>query len=205
MKITLAKALAEVKLLDARIGKEVNNSIFTTTITGKKPLTNNNMTRGDFENSAKSSKQSIEDLIARRKQIKQKITLANATTKVTVGKEEFYIAEAIERKNSIQNDISYLNRLKQNLQVVESDLEKRNNQMESKLDSLLSDKMSSDKSKSEEVIEFQKSYRDLNETKIIDPLNIKELIKKLETEIEDFQSNIDFELSHINAITEIEI
>ena len=98
-----------------------------------------------------------------------------------------------------------MNKLKQNLQQVETDINHRNNNMENKLDSLLSDKMGSDKSKSEEVIEFQKSYRELNETKIYDAIGIKDLIKKLEIEIDEFQSEVDFALSHVNSITEIEI
>lgn len=204
-KITIARGLSEIKLLDSRITKEINNAQFVSNVTGKKTLTNHNLTKDDFEKYAKASKQSIEDLIARRKLIKQKIVLANATTKVKIGKDEYFIAEAIERKSSISHDIAYLNKLKQNLQQVETDLNNRNNNMENKLDSLLSDKMSSDKSKSEEVIEFQKSYRELNETKIYDVLGVKELIKKLELEIDEFQSEVDFALSHINSITEIEI
>ena len=204
-KITIARGLAEIKLLDSRITKEINNAIFVTNITGKKSITNYNLTKDDYEKGAKASKQSIEDLIARRKLIKQKIVLANATTKVRIGKDEYFIAEAIERKSSISHDIAYLNKLKQNLQQVETDINHRNNNMENKLDSLLSDKMGSDKSKSEEVIEFQKSYRELNETKIYDAIGIKDLIKKLEIEIDEFQSEVDFALSHVNSITEIEI
>lgn len=204
-KITIARGLSEIKLLDSRITKEINNAQFVSNVTGKKTLTNHNLTKDDFSKSSKASKQSIEDLIARRKLIKQKIVLANATTKVKIGKDEYFIAEAIERKSSISHDIAYLNKLKQNLQQVETDLNNRNNNMENKLDSLLSDKMSSDKSKSEEVIEFQKSYRELNETKIYDVLGVKELIKKLELDIDEFQSEVDFALSHINSITEIEI
>ena len=204
-KITIARGLAEIKLLDSRISKEINTATFVTSVSGKKTITNNGTTKDEFDKNAKASKQSIEDLIKRRKLIKQKIVLANATTKVKIGKEEYFIAEAIERKTSISHDIAYLNKLKQNLVQVENDINNRNNQMENKLDSLLSDKMGSDKSKSEEVIEFQKSYRELNETKILDVLGVKDLIKKLEIDIDEFQSEVDFALSHINSITEIEI
>ena len=164
-----------------------------------------NITKDDFEKLSKSSVQSISDLLKRRKAIKQKVSLANATTKVTVGKEEYFIAEAIERKQSIANDINFLNTLKQQLIRTESDVNAKNANMEQKIDSLLSDKMSSEKSKGEEVIEFQKSYRALNETKIFDTIDIRSLIDKLEKEIEDFQSNVDFALSEINTITTIEI
>jgi len=204
-KISVSRALAGVKLLDARISKEINNGKFVTSVTGKKTVTNANLTKEDFDKYAKASKQSIEDLIKRRKAIKQKISLVNATTKVKIGVEEYFVAEAIERKQSINNDITYLNKLKQNLVNVENEINTKNNQMENKLDSLLSDKMGSEKSKTDEVIEFQKSYRDLNETKIYDVIGIKEVIEKLENEIYEFQSNVDFALSEINATTFIEI
>ena len=204
-KLSLSRALAEIKLLDARIAKEVNGGKFVTSITGDRKITNANITKDDFEKLSKSSVQSISDLLKRRKTIKQKVSLANATTKVTVGKEEYFIAEAIERKQSIANDINFLNTLKQQLIRTESDVNAKNANMEQKIDSLLSDKMSSEKSKGEEVIEFQKSYRALNETKIFDTIDIRSLIDKLEKEIEDFQSNVDFVLSEINTITTIEI
>ena len=204
-KLSLSRALAEIKLLDARIAKEVNGGKFVTSITGDRKITNANITKDDFEKLSKSSVQSITDLLKRRKTIKQKVSLANATTKVTVGKEEYFIAEAIERKQSIANDINFLNTLKQQLIRTESDVNAKNANMEQKIDSLLSDKMSSEKSKGEEVIEFQKSYRVLNETKIFDTIDIRSLIDKLEKEIEDFQSNVDFTLSEINTITTIEI
>jgi hypothetical protein len=40
---------------------------------------------------------------------------------------------------------------------------------------------------------------------IVDPLGLADVIRNLETEIEDFKSNVDFVLSESNARTEVEI
>ena len=48
-KITIARGLAEIKLLDSRITNEINNAIFVTNITGKKSITNHNLTKDDYD------------------------------------------------------------------------------------------------------------------------------------------------------------
>ena len=40
---------------------------------------------------------------------------------------------------------------------------------------------------------------------IYDPLNVDQVIKNLEREIEDFRDNVDFALSESNAVTQITV
>ena len=102
MKMSIHRALGELKTLDKRIRKEIENTIF---IGAKKKSSNTEYkTRTsivDFNNNVNSSIQSINDLILRRKEIKEAIVNSNANTFVTIGDNKMTVASAIERKTSI--------------------------------------------------------------------------------------------------------
>ncbi|MCM3787425.1 hypothetical protein M3221_03215 [Domibacillus indicus] len=53
--------------------------------------------------------------------------------------------------------------------------------------------------------ELVKSYRNDNEAKMIDPLKIRHTYEKLEQEMDEFLSEVDFVLSTSNTLTEIEV
>ncbi|MFB8733012.1 hypothetical protein ACEQPO_01165 [Bacillus sp. SL00103] len=61
---------------------------------------------------AKADDQSIQALIKRRNAIKSAIVVSNATTTIDVAGVNMTVAEAIERKTSIEYDIRYLRKLK---------------------------------------------------------------------------------------------
>lgn len=95
--MTIHKALCELKTLDSRIKKAIEGSVFVfankhsnAKVSGK--------TISAYSDEVKSAYQSACDLIARRDAIKRAVTLSNATTKVTIGGQEYTIAEAIEMK-----------------------------------------------------------------------------------------------------------
>ena len=97
-KMTVHKALAELKIIDDRI----NNAIVSGTyvIANKHSNTKiHGMTIDDFKTSMKSDFQKVSDLIARRNAIKRTVVASNAVTKVKVGDVEYTVAEAIEMKN----------------------------------------------------------------------------------------------------------
>lgn len=96
--MTIHKALCELKTLDSRIKKAIEGSVFVfankhsnAKVSGK--------TISAYSDEVKSAYQSACDLVARRDAIKRAVTLSNATTKVTIGGQEYTIAEAIEMKN----------------------------------------------------------------------------------------------------------
>ena len=97
-KMTVHKALCELKTLDARITKAIQGSVyvFANKHANAKVA---GMSVSDYCAEVKSAYQSACDLIARRDAIKRAVTLSNATTKVTIGGQEYTIAEAIEMKN----------------------------------------------------------------------------------------------------------
>ena len=206
MNMTLARALAEIKLLNSKIEKNIDNLRLVATKTGKKDIINGSNERiEDFNVKAQSDYQSITDLIARRNLIKSKLTQANAVTYVTIGDKTYTIAEAIDRKNSIQIEKDLLLKMKQLLNNNIKIMNTANDKMEDNINKMVETKMGTDKSKSDDIADLKRIFRESDTTTLVDPLNIQNKIDGLEKSIEEFELNIDFTLSEANAINTIEI
>lgn len=96
-KMSLHRALAELKLLDSRIERGINTIVpIGVQQTGRK--VNGHYDKAEFEKEVIADFQSVTDLIARRQLIKSAIVQANATTSVKIGGVDYKIAEAINQK-----------------------------------------------------------------------------------------------------------
>ena len=207
MKMSIHRALGELKTLDKRIRKEIENTIF---IGAKKKSSNTEYkTRTsivDFNNNVNSSIQSINDLILRRKEIKEAIVNSNANTFVTIGDNKMTVASAIERKTSIGYDKFLLSKIKEKYELIVGFVEENNEEVEcdlsSKIDNMLN---ANDKNNINGIEEFSKAYRNSNSWEVIDPVDLKSLIDKLEKEITIFENEVDVVLSESNATTFIEV
>lgn len=100
-KITVTEGLNELKLYDSKIEKAINNLKL---IGAKKKSVDKvgvvNVEK--FVADAKAAHQSIMDLIRNRNALKAAIVKSNAITYLEIGDQKMTVAEAIERKNSIQ-------------------------------------------------------------------------------------------------------
>lgn len=204
-KLTITRGLVELKLLDKRINDRIHSINFVGVVQGKKDITTKLLKKEELEKEAQSGLQSIKDLIERRKKIKSLIVASNAETKVTIGDKKYTIADAIERKNSIDYEKTLLRELKSQLEKTESEITKQNKKMEETLENLLGQQLMSDKKKTEDAEQFIKSYKELNEYKIFDPISIRKSIKEIEEEIDMFLAEVDFILSESNATTFIAV
>ena len=206
-RMSVARALVELKMLEKKIGKAIGLlDPVTMTIGGRLPTGIRNQT--EFEKEAKAGKQKIDALISRRRAIKAAVVNSNAGTKVCIGGKEMTVAEAIERKNSIEVDREFLEHLVSNWTAVEARIISRNNKMEERLQANLQElygKESSSKIKSEEYEALARPFRKDNEAKLVDPLGVKNIITKMREDIDDFESNVDITLTESNARTDIEI
>lgn len=207
MKMSIHRALGELKTLDKRIRKEIENTIFIGT--KKKSSNTEYKTRTsivDFNNNVNSSIQSINDLILRRKEIKEAIVNSNANTFVTIGDNKMTVASAIERKTSIGYDKFLLSKIKEQYALIVGFVEENNEEVEcdlsSKIDNMLN---ANDKNNINGIEEFSKAYRNSNSWEVIDPVDLKSLIDKLEKEITIFENEVDVVLSESNATTFIEV
>ncbi|WFD10742.1 hypothetical protein [Tepidibacter hydrothermalis] len=204
-KITITRGLVELKLLDKRINDRITSVNFLGVIQGKKDITTKLLRKEELEKEAKSGLQSIKDLIERRKRIKSLIVASNAETQVTISDKKYTVAEAIERKNSIEYEKELLRELRFQLEKAESEITRQNKKMEETLENLLGQQLMSEKKKTEDAEQFIKSYKELNEYRIFDPISIRKSIKEIDEEIDMFLAEVDFTLSESNATTFIEI
>lgn len=205
MEITITRALAELKLLDKRIQRSINDSVLAGYTVGKKIMTGFNSVE-EIEQRAKSDYQSIQDLIKRRNDIKAAIVVSNATTRVEIAGNTMTVAEAIERKSSIDYDKMLLNRLRSTYSSIVNQVDRVNEEVKNRLDRQLEVLYGKEgKSKAIENEELTKAFKEDNEAKMIDSLNLKNRIEKLTKDIEDFETEVDFVLSESNTITRIDV
>jgi len=205
-KISLTRALVELKMLDKRIYSKSSSFEPVTTSCGG-TLPKGIKSEVEFKKSVKAQFQSLKDLMARRSRIKSALVKANASTTIKVADKKMTIAEAIERKSSISQEKELLRFLKAKYTDAHATIEKGNAEMKSQLLKLLE----ATYAKSETEIskdDYDKvaiPFKENNETKLIDPIGLKAVMEEMEQSIESFETEVDVVLSEANARTMIEV
>lgn len=205
-KMTVHKALAELKTLDDRINSEITGSIFV------KANRHNNMkifgkSVEDFRTDTTSSLRSVMALIERRNAMKRAVVLSNAVTKVEIGGVEYTVAEAIEINNhGMENWIDFRDFLRDQYSSVKRMVESENgekltNACENYIQTMFGSK---DKINNPDIETARKMYIDSHSYDIVTGFNIEEIISVLTKKIDDFKAEIDSALSVSNALTIIE-
>lgn len=206
-KISITEALNELKLYDSKINKAISNAKLASA--AKKSSDKVGVvTKENFEERAKASYQSVTDLIANRNALKSAIVKSNAVTEVTINDKTMTVAEAIERKNSIDYDVTLLNEMKKQYVTATDTVNKENKKVDNKVDELLSTLIGKDSDKKiskEDQEAIEKPYREKNEYEFIDPIGIYDKMLELEADIDGFNSEVDTKLVLSNATTFIEI
>ena len=210
-KMTIHNALAELKTLDARIEKAIRETPYV--LAAKHSAEKiNGMSIADFKTQIKSCYQKATDLIARRDAMKRAVVLSNANTKITIGGNEYTVAEAIEMKNhGIEFKERLLNAMTYAYNDAQNDLNRNSgDSLERKAEQYVlaviqaqpkDSKMTVD---SDAMQSLRKTYIENNTYDLIDPLGVANVIKSLEDEINKFNTEIDAALSCSNALTVIE-
>ena len=206
-KISVTEALNELKLYNSKIDKAINN--VTLCGAAKKSADMVGVIKKEnFAERAKASYQSVTDLIANRNTLKSAIVKSNAVTDVIINGKTMTVAEAIERKNSIEYDINLLSEIKRQYANATALVEKENKKVDTKVDELIMTLVGKDSDKKlskddQEAVE--RPYRDKNEFEFVDPIRLYDKIQALESDIDGFTSNVDTALCLSNATTFIEV
>lgn len=200
--ITITRALAELKLLDKRINKEIKDmkcAYLHTKFSKKNP--------DSFKTTALAEWQSINDLISRREKMKTAIMNSNNITSVKIGSKTYTVAEAIETKKSIGYRKVLLDHLKRESVELEESKVQMDNSIQQRIDSLLEKEMGKDNKKTDPdaIEQLTKAIKTSNSYEVIDPIKLDEKVKELSKEIDDFELNVDFVLSESNSQTKIKI
>lgn len=205
--ITVTEGLTELKLLDARIDKAIVNANFC----GAAKKSSDRIgavSKETFKDRCKADFQSVTDLIKNHAELKSKIVLSNAITKITVNGVEMTRAEGIERKNSIEYEQNLLQKMKLDYSAAIDLYNRENKKVDEKVDNLLTTLVGKDSAKKltpEEQDAVVKPYRLQNEYEFVDSINLYDKIQKLEADIDGFLSNIDSQLTLSNATSFIEV
>lgn len=208
-KMTIHRALAELKLIDSRIEKAINVVEPTGLMQNNKPV-NGFYAKDDFEKDVKAKYQSVTDLINRKNSIKSAIVKANGTTQVTIGGKSMTIADAINFKTVITVKKNLINTLNRKHQTAKAKFNKENekvNNVALENAKIMIGKQGDDRVKpnDEDVKNIVEPFVKRNEFHLIDPLKVEELTEKLQNEVDEFEVEVDAVLSEINALTQIEI
>lgn len=204
-KLSIHRALTELKMLTLRI-EAATNEVSAVVANRKSNRKINGVDIPGYEKQMQASYDKVLGLISYRNKIKALVVQSNANTKVLVGKEEMTVAEAIERKQSIQYEKNLLEVIQHQHRSAINTVAKENDALPAKLETYLINILGNkDKQSPEEVKLHTETFMKRNEFEIIDPLNVKQHIEKLSNRIEEFESEVDAVLSESNATTFIEV
>ena len=208
-KITLHRALAELKLLDNKIVKAIG-LIQPTGLMQKNGLVNNLSTKEVFNKDVLGKYQSVQDLIERKTTIKSAIVAANAVTIVEIAGERMTIAEAINFKTVIDLKKQLIKTIQDRHNSVLSVFNTKNEEIKKvALDNakIMIGRQGDDRVKATDtdVKAIVDPYVKRMEFHLVDPLKAEQLIIHLQEEVDTFEMEVDAALSEINALTTIEI
>ncbi len=208
MKISIARALAEHKLIDKKLEKLMSQTRYCAIKRGKKNETSDGVNIEDFNKAATSNYAKLQSLLRQKNALKAAIVESNAKTSITIGNQSMTVAAAIERKRTIELEQRMLQGMKADYMRAKSATEQENVKVQSKLDQLLESNFGAGKggsAKEEEVQAISKPYLENNQITLIDPLKMDDKIKELESTVDEFVKNVDFALNESNVRTEIEV
>ena len=206
--ILVKKGLNELKLLDSRINRKIEEGEFIAAAKLSVQNVNGKITKEAYKANAKADYQSIVDLIKRRNNIKSAIIQSNAVTKVDIAGKIMTVAEAIDKKSSIEYEISLLEKLTMQYKTSSDIIIKENEKVDYSIEQLLNTaygKEGKEKITQASYDAIAEPYRKANEYGLVDALDGEKLIKEMKDKIERFLSEVDTALQISNSTTIINI
>ena len=206
--ILVTKGLNELKLLDSRINRKIEEGEFIAAAKLSVQNVNGKTTKEAYKANAKADYQSIVDLIKRRNNIKSAIIQSNAVTKVDIAGKIMTVAEAIDKKSSIEYEISLLEKLTMQYKTSSDIIIKENEKVDYSIEQLLNTaygKEGKEKITQASYDAIAEPYRKANEYGLVDALDGEKLIKEMKDKIETFLSEVDTALQISNSTTIINI
>ena len=201
-KISVSRALAQLKTLIDRI-QRASAEQFVTRVAGGKHSSGEELTK--ITARIEANYQSVTDMLAQRAKLKSAVVLSNATTQVEVGGVTMTVAEAIERKGSIELERNLLRHLATQLSRETTSVNHEQRLLDAKVETLLGQAVGKDrKVDAAELQAIRDAVEGNAKPELLDPLKVQEKIEALNKAIDDFTLDVDFALSEVNARTLIE-
>jgi hypothetical protein len=219
--LTIHRALALKKTTEERISNEIVNAKYIEIRQGKKGTI-----KGDpvekVESNIRASFDKINQLISNYGRLKAAILQSNAGVrsipedlhKVTVAGKDYTMAELISASDEIYGNKKHRNAFKAFLLTAMKNayadatrrIETQHERIESDIKDYLAKAAATDKGMtSDEIKKRSDMFHEDGDYVLVDPLNLKEAIEKLEAEIKTFRADCDATMSEQNALTTIEV
>lgn len=209
-KISVTRALVELKRLDERISKAITGGLFISRTVGRdtnKKVAGSSDSVTVVEQRIQGSFDKVASLIANREKIKSALVLSNATTHVTVIGRTMTVAEAIELKSTVAFRTTYVGTLRHQLLQERSQVERANLALDAEIETSLNALYGADRTKidAETIKAVGDVKRGQKEAALLDAGKIESKIEAVEADILNLSSELDFVLSESNAKTELEV
>jgi hypothetical protein len=209
MKMSVTRALAELKTLDVRFSKSVDELNLVAVKQGNKLRSpNSSYKEEDFVKNAKGGLQSAMALYDRIITIKTAIDQSNSVTKIKIGNKEMTIQEALVLKKYINLRNSLVMKLQRIAQKARDSYEVAESENQNTIEKMISSQLGKDSTDAQKASARKEAEDYIEKTKcvsLVDPCGIDALIKNLGDDITEFTTNIDYALSESNSTTFIEI
>ena len=206
--MTIHKALAELKILDGRIKKEIQNGSYCAANKHSNEKING-ITIEDFKKMVQSTYDKVTDLIKRQEAIKRAVALSNAKTYVDIVGRKYTVAEAIWMKNhGIEFETLLINVMDMQYKQAQAEVNRQNGyNLEERADQYVTAiyGQKEGKTNSADIDKVRKDFLEANSYEIVDPINVPEKAEALRQKIDAFMADVDSALSVSNALTEITI
>lgn len=206
-KMNVHKAMIELKTLNSRIESAVARVQFVLSNKHSNEKINGTPVSRVIQD-IKDSYQSVVDLIKRRNAIKRAVIRSNNETMVTICGVEYTVAEAIDMKNNgLKGDVLLLSKLSMDYSSAKRKAEVENSTLDSRADAYIKSlyENADMKNLSDEIQKMRQDFVSGQAVELVDPLDAKKLIDRLDAEIDSFKVEVDAALSVSNAVTEITV
>ena len=206
--MTITEVLTKLKTLGARINKHITESSL---IAIKTRTLNTTLQDKEFQKKVNGELDSINALIKNEYDYKVKISESNHLTKIKISDKfgEMTVNQLILYKNVIEKKQLLLNHLKQQFAYITTESIRLREQRERNINDRITAFCGKDKKDSKMDESFlstmSESFRKDDPIDVLDPLNVVNLIKNLESEIEEFKEKVDWITSASNSTTTIRV
>lgn len=206
--MNIHQALVELKTLDKRIESAITSCTYV--VPNKHSNTKiNGIPVKEWVEDTKSHYQKIEDLMRRYEAIKRAVVNSNAVTTVEIGGKTYTVAEAIEMKNHGVDRLQALLRcLSRDYELAKRSADNENGtNLERRADEHVKNMFGNTdmKGASEEVKKAREEFIAAQTVELVDPIDVRAEMEKLEKQINTFVVGVDSALSVSNALTTIEV
>jgi len=204
-KITITQALNELKLYDKKIEKATKANFVSFGQIGDKQKVGTK-DKEEFKKDSQAALQSVLDLIENRNKMKSAIVKSNAETEVTIDDKTMTVAEAIERKTSIEYDEDLLLIIQQQNECAQKQVNAYNSNVDDEIRSL-SDNNKKDDTKvlSKEELDVLIGIKEKGKKEIVSGFDADKEIAAMYDATQGFLANVDTALTLSNATTFIDV